>query len=94
MWLKSPLSVTEGGGGSVKSQISVTSFMKAPIPVQKLFEWSPVRESGPPDPDVFFEPEIFDLMLDPFLFPVSSSFRLVRFDAANVVRGAGHQRLH
>lgn len=62
-------------------------------PVQKLVEDSSVGISSSTDSDILPEPQVLHLMPDSVLFPVSGSFGLVGFDAADVVGGALHQGL-
>ena len=63
-------------------------------PEEELLEDPPVGESRPANPDVLLQPEVVDLVLDPVVLPVPRPLRLARLDAADVVRGALHERAH
>lgn len=61
--------------------------------MEKLIEGPPVGVSCPADSDVLPQAQVLHLVFDPVVLPVPGTFALVGFDAADVVRGALHQRL-
>ena len=60
--------------------------MYAHLPLQKSRVGLPVGEPGPPDPDVFEETEVPDLVATPLHVEHHRRLYFVRFDAPHVVR--------